>query len=350
MTKIQGHNFPAFMAKSPKLTSAPRFRSGELSQRSMNMGSAQGASAKGAKGGKSGVDMNVRLAYNAYLEAADALTKASKRNAYKAVSSDDSISISQSDDMSKVGHKFEDMSIEVRQMASAQKNMGDAIESNKTGYEAGTYKFTIEGTNGEATKEYSIEITDSDDAKSIQQKMADAINADEDSIVNASIIEDKKEGTSQLCLEAKKTGADANGEAFKLADVAKPDEKEAGIVEMMGVGSCTSEGSQKGYNALYSVNGGATKSSRSNTVDVGFGLSATFEYLGKTTISVNSDRSHVRDAELNYTKAYSNLISAMSKSGGFSGLYDKGGSFGLNGNIEAVLKGIFGGSGVNTVV
>ncbi len=83
--------------------------------------------------------------------------------------------------------------------------------------------------------------------------MGDAINNDSDSVVNASVINDADTGESRLVLEAKETGSYNNFESFQVRDTASPGEK--GLVAQMGVGSSGSEGSVRGYNAIYSVNG-----------------------------------------------------------------------------------------------
>ena len=172
--------------------------------------------------------------------------------------------------------------------------------------------------DGRVSKEYTIEITDSDDAESIQQKMADAINNDSDSVVNASVISDADTGESRLVLEAKETGSLNNFESFQVRDTASPGEK--GIVAQMGVGSSGSEGSVRGYNAIYSVNGEMAQMSSSNTVDIGYGMMVTFEEATKATISLKPDKEQVHDAAGNFAQAYNNLMSALMESGSYEAL------------------------------
>ncbi len=316
MSRIYGnHSYSTFMAKGLGLSQTSMFRrNAVLGQQSF----ALGRSFSAASTNKAGA-VNVRFALESFMAAANSLANLGKNTKYTAYSSDPGISVSQSSVSSKLHEVFKDTTVKVEQIATKQKNMGDAIASDKAGYEAGSYSFSIDQMtpDGRVSKEYTIEITDSDDAESIQQKMADAINNDSD-VVNASVISDADTGESRLVLEAKETGSLNNFESFQVRDIASPGEK--GLVAQMGVGSSGSEGSVRGYNAIYSVNGEMAQMSSSNTVDIGYGMMVTFEEATKATISLKPDKEKVHDAAGNFAEAYNNLISALMESGSYGAL------------------------------
>jgi len=105
--------------------------------------------------------------------------------------------------------------------------------------------------------------------------MADAINkAGID--VKATVETDSETKTSVLKLESTKTGSDERN-SFTVRDVS------GDSVERTG----TSEVTQEGRDARYSVNDGPVRTSQSNTVNLGSGVSATFIKASDEQVSIS---------------------------------------------------------------
>ena len=165
------------------------------------------------------------------------------------------------------------MNVRVDQTAAGQLNEGKSLGA-KDAYEgtAGENKFSIE-MGGKKT-EFSIDIKEGDTNKDVQQKMADAINkAGID--VKATVGTDSKTGASTLSVESKNTGANPKN-SFKIDDVTGDSALKTGVTAV----------AREGRNAEYRIDGGPVRTSQSNTVYLGNGVSATFKKSSEDAVTV----------------------------------------------------------------
>ena len=173
------------------------------------------------------------------------------------------------------------MSVRIDQTAAGQLNEGKSLGA-KDAYEGetGTNKFSIE--MGGKTTELTINVKEGDTNKDVQQKMADAINKAGIG-VKATLETDSKSGASTLSVESKNTGDDPKN-SFTISDVTGDLAAKTGVDEV----------TREGRNAQYSVNGGPVRTSRSNTVSLGSGVTATFKKASEEEVKVS------RGKDMNY--------------------------------------------------
>lgn len=188
------------------------------------------------------------------------------------------------------------MKVKIEQVAAGQQNEGKGLEA-KSAYGGATGKnsFTVE-IGGKAT-ELSVNVAAGDTNKDVQQKMADAINKMGTS-VKATVETDSKTNISTLKVESTVTGNDAKT-SFKISD------KSGNLVAQTGADNVA----KVGQDAIYTVNGGATQTSKSNTVNLGNGISATFKKASgdDVTISRGQDIDRAKKAVDDLVKSYNDL-------------------------------------------
>jgi len=190
------------------------------------------------------------------------------------------------------------MTVKIDQIATGQQNEGNKMDSaEKYGGTAGANQFTIE--TGGKTTQLSVNVTAGDTNKEVQQKMADAINT-AGAGVKATVETDSKTNTSTLKLEATKTGSDPKN-AFTIKDV------KGDLIAQTGADKVEA----KGKDAIYSVNGGAAKTSQLNTVNLGNGISATFKKASDETVTISQGKNldSIKSAVESMVKSYNNLYS-----------------------------------------
>ena len=189
--------------------------------------------------------------------------------------------------------------VKINQLASGQKNEGTKLQANENfGSIGGTdQQFKIE-MDGKTTI-LAVKVKSTDTNEQVQQKMADAINSAGIG-VKASVVSDAENKTSALNIEAVNTGADAKSK-FSITDMVGSE-----LVAKTGAGTVTKDA----QNALYSVNGGPERSSKTNTLDLGGGLNVTFKKASdkEITISQGMDieyaKSAVKDLVMSYNDIY----------------------------------------------
>jgi flagellar hook-associated protein 2 len=143
--------------------------------------------------------------------------------------------------------------VKVNAIATSQTNSGTFLSKVDTSVVSkGIHQFNI--TIGGKTTEVSAVISDNNTNDQALTKLKDAVNAAKTG-VTASIVTDDKTGNKKLELSSDKTGAD---QAFEVEDVT------GNAMSATGVKNAT----QLASNASYSVNGGATQTSQSNTIDL----------------------------------------------------------------------------------
>lgn len=196
-------------------------------------------------------------------------------------------------------NSMKDMKVKIDQVAAGQKNEGEALKTANTySGDKGTNKFTVE--TGGKTTELSVNISATDTNKAVQDKMAKAIN-EAGLGLKATVETDSKTGTSVLKVESTKTGADEKN-SFEIKDVS------GNAVATTGAGTMTSAA----QDAIYSVNGGAQQTSKTNTVSLGNGVSATLKAASdeEVTVTRGKDTSAAISAVEDMVSSYNKLFTA----------------------------------------
>ncbi|MCL2707868.1 MAG: flagellar filament capping protein FliD [Defluviitaleaceae bacterium] len=196
--------------------------------------------------------------------------------------------------------------VTVGQLATSQQNAGASLSSvSPSGVGAGTNRFTIE-KDGKVYS-FSAEIKSTDSARTAQQKTADAINK-QNSGVSASVQYDEKTKRSSLVITSKDTGA---GGAFSVSDSSG-----GNLIQKLGAAAPTREAKD----AVYFVNG-TEKTSATNSVDFGDGLTGTLlkAGAGDINVSVKKDVAGIYDAVGEVVSKFNNLLGAAKSFGGDRG-------------------------------
>lgn len=211
------------------------------------------------------------------------------------------------------------INVKIDQVAKAQVNSGNDLSSNGRAVSSGNYRFEVE--IGEARHSFGIEVTASDNNKTIQQKMAAAIN-NRNIGVKATVKSNTTAGTSSLAIESKTTGTtNTNGNpVFTVRDVT------GGLAAAMNVTSI----SQSAQNAVYSVNNGTSRTSTSNEIDLGNGVKATLKGVSNSVqVNFQADTSEAVSAVKGFVKTLNDVLS------------DAGSDFGQNSDrLERDLLGM----------
>ena len=190
---------------------------------------------------------------------------------------------------------IKETTVKIDQTAAGQANEGASLNAKESFGSSGTSKFSIDV--GGKTTELSINVSASDTNSDVQNKMATAINnAGID--VKATVETDSKNGTSTLKLESTNTGNNEKSK-FTVSDVTGNLASRTGVDEV----------SREARDAVYSVNGGETRTSRSNTVDLGDGLSVTFNKASDKEVKVSSgkDIEYAKSAVNDLVKSFNDL-------------------------------------------
>jgi len=190
------------------------------------------------------------------------------------------------------------MTIKLDRLASGQVNEGKNMDAAALSDSTGTNKFSVEV--GGKKVELSVNVSAADTNKAVQQKMADAIN-NAGIGLKATVDTNANNNTSMLKVESANTGNDAKNK-FTISDVT------GDLAAKTGINNVT----RQAQDAAYSVNGGATLTSKSNTVDFGGGLSVTFNKASDkaVTISTTGDTEYAKNAVQDMVKNYNDLYSA----------------------------------------
>ena len=190
------------------------------------------------------------------------------------------------------------MTVKINQIAEGQMNEGSRMSANAA-FEgsSGTNKVKIE-TGGKAT-EFSIKSAVGDTNKDIQQKMADAINKAGIGI-KATVETDSATNSSILKLESTNTGSNSKN-GFTVTDVTGDLAARTGANDV----------AREGQDAIYSINGGPARTSQSNTVNLGNGVSATFNKASEETVTISrgKDMNYAKNAVEDMVKGYNDLYS-----------------------------------------
>ena len=161
-------------------------------------------------------------------------------------------------------------SVEVQQIAAAQVNRGEALKSSAASGVSGSQQLAIETGGKVSTINFSAKAGESN--LELQQRMADAINA-KGLGIKATVEQDAKAGTSALVLTGEKTGAD---QAFEVAGRAGE------AFGRMGIAEADTEA----RDARFKLDGGETQTSRTNTINLGGGVTGTLNKASDEAVTV----------------------------------------------------------------
>lgn len=214
--------------------------------------------------------------------------------------------------------------VNVKQVAEAQQNAGNVINSADKTMAAGSYSFEIETGGKKSTLSFTVSKNDTNET--MQQKLADTINK-AGLGVTAKVNTANKQ--SYLSLTADKTGTDGAGteKVFSISD------KYGGsLVSTLGLDTTI----QSAQNAVYSVNNGVDRVSKSNTVDLGGNAKAVLKGVseGNVTIKFESDRSAITSSVKNFVNDFNDMLKTTEKYGFQSKSMDD-----LNGSLSSMSSG-----------
>lgn len=228
----------------------------------------------------------------------------------KAVSSDtDKIDVTFSGMNDTTGS--DEFDINVSQLASPQINTGGYLSQKGMSLPQGDYSFDI--NIGEYSYELQFKINDSDNNRSLQDKLSRLINRSDIGIV--ANVDENVYGNSALKLTSTTTGRGFKPYIFIMTN---NDERNAGdIVSYLGLNNVTSEPS----NALFTVNG-EEHSSSNNTFTINNGFELTLkDTTGDRNIHIGfkPDMDALMDSLSELTHNYNTIISMAAKNSGSSG-------------------------------
>lgn len=194
--------------------------------------------------------------------------------------------------------------VKANAIATSQTNSGSFLSKADTSVVSkGINQFNI--TIGGKTTKVSAGISDHDTNDQALTKLKDAVNAAKTG-VTANIITDEQTGHKKLELSSDKTGTD---QGFEVEDVT------GNAMSATGVNHAT----QLASNASYSVNGGATQTSQSNTIDLEKGK-ATATLIGTSTeavkVQIKPDEDKVIAQVKDLVASYNTMHDRLKEAGG----------------------------------
>jgi len=185
------------------------------------------------------------------------------------------------------GADISDLSVDVKQVARAQKNEGIEMNSNalatEAGFSEGQHHIAMNVNGRDVNIRFNVSANDR--VEDVQRRIADAIN-DSRVGIRASVSLDEETGMSSLVINSMETGIDRDGHPnFTFRSIA------GNAVEVSGIDNIT----QEAQNSIYRVNRswglGEWQSSRSNAVTVGPGISVQLVGTGRVQFSMGRDES-----------------------------------------------------------
>jgi len=192
------------------------------------------------------------------------------------------------------------MSVEVHQVATAQRNEGTALSgtalATSSGFSAGSNQITI-GV-GDQNFNLNVNISATDTVRDVQNRIASAINNRSDIAVRASVTTDN--GNTRLTLESAQTGVATTGQPnFTVSGAA------ANAAGITGV-------TQAAQNAEFRVNRGnftgAMQTSRTNDVELVSGINARLADTGTVNITMERDETAQINAFRNLVNQFNDLV------------------------------------------
>lgn len=250
---------------------------------------------------------NIKSAANEIGDAVKSLTDKSPKNdiyGQRVAVSSDEAAVTASLNSNSRFNTYAPTSIEVEQLATGQQNQGASLNADTKIGASGYYQFELSA--GGRSRQVSFEVSASDTTKDMQEKMAQAINS-RNMGVKASVVEDKKAGTSRLDIQSLQTGENAR---FSMRDIS------GNAVAATAADQVASTG----QDAIYRQNG-VEKRSESNIVDLENGMTATLRKVtsGPVQVSASTDASGAADEVKNLVRGYNSLLDAANNASGIRG-------------------------------
>jgi len=199
-----------------------------------------------------------------------------------------------------------DFSVEILQLATAQRNEGAERTANAravdSGFTVGSNRISL--TLGDSTFDFNFNVSATDTNRDVQNRIASAINARGNVDVQASVVTSGTGAnqTSQLVLQSGETGVNnASQPNFTVSGT-------AGALTALGVTNVT----QQAQNAEFRVNRGgltgALQTSSSNNVSLGSGVTATLRETGTVEVTMGRDELGQINAVRNMANLFNDLV------------------------------------------
>jgi flagellar capping protein FliD len=199
------------------------------------------------------------------------------------------------------------MEVGVSQLAAAQRNTGHTqTATGISNADNGINYFSIARDDGKSFQ-FNIEVNASDSNRTVQQKMADAINR-QNTGINAAVEVNSRTNESTLVLTTRETG---ERQGFTIEDGSR-----GNAVAALGL----NENVQEARDAVYTVNG-EERTSASNTVNLGNGLNAALRQTTAEDVTVTAQRdnnainNNIREMVNNFNQLREAAVNNNSDSG-----------------------------------
>jgi len=182
--------------------------------------------------------------------------------------------------------------VNVSETAQAQVNMGNSFKNSGKDFEQGDNRFKIENNNGSFN--FNINVNERDTNARVLSKVSDSVNK-RDIGLEARVVSGKNSGTSSLMLKSRNTGKE---NAFSVQNIQRDADK-GSEKAFLGSNSFNGMFAQKlGANntvteakdARYSVNGGEEKTSPTNDIYIGNGISAELKAPSEEPANISLSR------------------------------------------------------------
>jgi len=201
--------------------------------------------------------------------------------------------------------------VEVLQLATAQRNEGNALVSSAlaadSGFTVGENRFSI--NMGTRQFDFNFTISETDTNRDVQQRIANAVNS-RNIGVTAQVTTDSNAGTSMLVFASRETGVNVAGQPnFTVNDGM------GGAIAILGGNQITTQA----QDAQFRVNRGFTgalQTARTNDVSLGFGITATLRDVGRVTLDFTRDETSQIDSFRNMVGALNDFMAAARGAGG----------------------------------
>jgi len=174
----------------------------------------------------------------------------------------------------RAGYVSQSFKINVKQLAQPQVNQGYALASTGRAVETGGFSINI--SHAGRTHEFNIQVNAGDTNETIQQRLAEAINAANIG-VHAKVTTggNATEPTSKITLFSAKSGVKS---AFQVTDT------RGNLAETIGIRQIR----KPAQNAIF-TSGSRVREFQTNTISIGTGTTLNLKGVGETRISIDPD-------------------------------------------------------------
>ncbi len=195
--------------------------------------------------------------------------------------------------------------IDVKQLATTQKNCGNFLRMNTLSFAPGSYSFDLATTSN--TYEFQFNVNDRETNYQVQQKLARLIN--HAGIGLQATIQQLENGTASLNIESKRTGLGTDG--ANLFEI-RPQSTGRSMysMDLLGINQITSPAT----NSVFLLNG-KEHSSYANTFTINNAFEVTLKHPTEerpATIEFKANGDAVADSIQNLADAYNNIIQTAS--------------------------------------